>query len=117
MPDLDPNTLTLALLLTTTGSLAVATFIMGFVAVLGRLIPGVVVGREVQSAALIALVIVVLLAVAAVQSAAMPIGIPLVFAMLFAWYAVTRLAMSLYDDLTGKPSSLRSQVSTTPPTP
>ena len=103
----DLTTLTLALLLTTGGALAAATFLTGFVAVLGRLFPGIG-GKEPRVVAASALVLVILLAVAALQAGAMVVGVPLILAIVSAWYAVTRLAMSIYDDLTNNPRSLRN---------
>lgn len=105
MLDLDPTTITLGLLLTTAGATTMAAFITGLVSVVGRLF--ILDGHEAQAAAVIALVLVLLLAVQAVVSGAMEAGIPLILAALFAWYGVTRLAMAIYDDITGKPSGLR----------
>jgi hypothetical protein len=102
--DIDLNALTLAALLTTVGATVVAAFVTGFVQVIKNLIN--IDGQEARVAALLAAIIVILLAVSAVQTAAMVIGVPLILAMLFGWYGVTRIAMSIHDDFTGAPRSL-----------
>lgn len=108
MTDINLETLTLAALLTTAGATTLAAVITGLVAVIGRLFT--IAGHEAKVAAFLAFVFVLLLAVQAVLSGAMVLGVPLVLSMALGWYAVTRLAMSIHDDAAAKPSSLRSQV-------
>ena len=105
--DIDLNTLTLAALLTTAGALGLATIVVGLVAVIGRLF--VVEGNEARIAAVLTFAFVLLLAVQAVISDTMTLGIPLVLSGVLAWYSVTRLAMSIHDDAANKPRSLRNQ--------
>lgn len=107
MTDIDLNALTLAALLTTSGALGLATIIVGLVAVLGRLF--VLTGHEAQAAAVLAFVFVLLLSVQAVITDTVAVGVPLVLMAVLAWYAVTRLAMSIHDDAANKPRSLRNQ--------
>jgi len=107
MMDIDLNTLTLAALLTTAGALGLATIVVGIVAVIGRLF--VLDGNESKAAAVLTFAFVLLLAVQAVISDTMTLGIPLVLAAVLAWYSVTRLAMSIHDDAANKPRSLRNQ--------
>ena len=105
--DIDLSTLTLAALLTTAGATTLAAVVTGLVSVLGRLF--ILTGHEAQAAAVITFVFVLLLAVQAVISGAMVVGVPLVLATILGWYAVTRLAMAIHDDITSKPASLRAQ--------
>jgi hypothetical protein len=106
--DIDLDSLTLAALLTTAGATTMAAIVTGIVTVLGRLF--VIDGSEARLAAVVTFAFVLLLAVQAVLSGAMVVGVPLVLAFVLGWYAVTRLAMSIHDDITGKPASLREQV-------
>jgi len=105
--DIDLETLTLAALLTTAGALGLATIVTGLVAVLGRLFTFE--GNEPKVAAVLTFGFVLLIAVQAVISNTMTLGIPLVLASVLAWYSVTRLAMSIHDDAANKPRSLRNQ--------
>ena len=105
--DIDLETLTLAALLTTAGALGLATIVTGLTAVLGRLFT--IEGHEVQVAAILTFVFVLLLTVQTLVSGTMVLGIPLVLAAVLAWYSVTRLAMSIHDDAANKPRSFRNQ--------
>lgn len=109
--DVDLNSLTLAALLTTTGATVVAGFVTGLVTVLKNLIPWVNAGNEPRVAAILAAAIVLLLAVAAVQAGAFVVGVPLILAIVFGWYGVTRLSMAIHDDVTQAPRSLTNQTS------
>lgn len=108
--EIDLEALTLGALLTTAGATIVAAFVTGFVQVLKGLFRGIADGNEAKTAAILAAVIVLLLAVSAVQAGAFTFGVPLILAVVFAWYGVTRLAMAVYDDIAGEPGSLRKQV-------
>ena len=110
MMDIDLDTLTLAALLTTAGALGLATIVTGLIAVIGRLF--VIEGKEAQAAAVLTFAFVLLLAVQAVISGAMAVGVPLILAGVLAWYSVTRLSMSIHDDAANKPRSLRNQSDT-----
>jgi hypothetical protein len=105
--DIDLEAITLAALLTTAGSTTMAAIITGLVAVLGRLFR--IDGHEARLAAVLTALFVLTLAVQAVTSGAMAVGVPLLLACILGWYAVTRLAMAIHDDVTGHPASLRSQ--------
>lgn len=106
--DIDLEALTLAALLTTVGATTMAAIITGIVQVLKGLIPAVA-GNEARTAALLAAVIVVLLAVQAVTSGVAVVGVPLILAIAFGWYGTTRIAMALHDDITRSPRSLTNQ--------
>lgn len=108
--EIDLEALTLGALLTTAGATVVAAFVTGFVQVLKSLFRSIGDGNEAKTAAILSALIVLLLAVSAVQSGAFVVGIPLILAVVFAWYGVTRLAMAVYDDIAGEPGSLRKQV-------
>jgi hypothetical protein len=114
--DISLESLTLAALLTTAGSTIAAGIITGLVSVLTGLVAAIK-GHEAQAAAVLAAVLVLLLAVQAVQTAAMAVGVPLLLAVVLGWYAITRLAMSIYDDVTSKPASLTAQAGGDPATP
>ena len=107
--DIDLNALTLAALLTTAGATVLAAIVTGIVQVLKGLFTGLA-GNEARAAAAISAIIVVLLAVQAVQLAQFTVGVPLILAAVFAWYGVTRLAMAVYDDISGEPAGLRKQL-------
>lgn len=107
--DIDLSTLTLAALLTTAGAGVMAGIVTGLVAIFTRLAPPLA-GNEARAVAAISAFFVGLLATQAVLTGAMAVGIPLVLAVVIAWYGVTRIAMSLYDDVTGQPGSLRAQL-------
>lgn len=109
--DIDLEALTLAALLTTTGAAALATIITGFVGLLKSLVPAIDAGREPQAVAITAAIVVLLLAVQAVSTGAMVVGVPLLLAVLFGWYGVTRLSMSIHDDIRREPRSLTNQTS------
>ena len=102
------ESLTLALLLTTAGSTIAAGFITGFVSLLSNL--SFVHGNEARTAAFIAAVLVGLLGVQAVSTGEIALGVPLILAVAFGWYTITRMAMSIYDDWASKPASLTKQV-------
>lgn len=104
--DIDIQGITLAALLTTAGSTAAAGLITGLVAVIRSIFPGID-GHEKQAAAVIALVLVLVCAVQAVITGTVTLDLTIVLAVVFAWYAVTRLAMSIYDDVARKPAGLR----------
>ncbi len=109
--DVDLNNLTLAALLTTTGAAVVAGFITGLVAVLKNLIPWIDAGNEPRAVAVLAALVVLLLAVSAVQGGSFTFGVPLILAVVLGWYGVTRLAMAIHDDVTQAPRSLTNQTS------
>jgi hypothetical protein len=108
MIDIDLTTLTLAALLTTAGAGVLAVIVTGLVSVIGRLF--VITGNEARLVAFLAAVFTGLLATQAVISGEMPLGVPLILAVVIGWYGVTRLSMSLYDDATSQPGSLRRQL-------
>jgi hypothetical protein len=110
MMDIDLDTLTLAALLTTAGALGLATIVTGLTSLLGRLFAFE--GNEVRVAAVLTFGFVLVLTVQAVMSQAMELGVPLLLAAVLAWYSVTRLAMSIHDDATNQPRSLRNQSDT-----
>ena len=105
--DLTLDTLTLAALLTTAGAATLAAIVTGLVSIIGRLF--VVGGNEARLAALITFAFVLLLSVQAVLSGSIVVGVPLILGAVIAWYSVTRLAMSIYDDITDQPDSFRHQ--------
>ena len=105
----DAGALTLAAILTTAGATSTAALITGLIAMLKTLrIPGVD-GNEPRVAALIALVLVVLALVAAVTSGTLLLDLPTLFAGFTAWYSLTRLSMSIHDDVAQEPRSLTNQ--------
>lgn len=107
--DINLDELTLAALLTTAGATVLATIITGLVSIIGSLLKGRLVGNEARLAAFLAALFVGVLATQAVLTGAMVLGIPLGLAVVFAWYGVTRLSMSIYDDATNAPAGLRAQ--------
>jgi hypothetical protein len=111
--NIDLAQLTLAAFLTTAGSTAAAALVTGVVAVIQQLVPSID-GHQAQVAAILSAVLVILAAVQAVSEGAIAVGVPLIFAVLFGWYAITRLAMSIHDDVAQKPRSLVNQSSTDP---
>lgn len=106
--DIDLQSITLAALLTTAGSTSAAALITGLVAVLGSLAPGLVGGHEKQAAAILAALLVMLCAVQAVVTDTVAVNVTLILAVVFGWYAITRLSMSIYDDVANKRASLRA---------
>lgn len=107
MTDIDLNSLTLAALLTTAGALGLATIVTGLVAVLGRLFT--LDGHEIQAAAVLTAVFVMLLGVQSVVNDLVKVDVSFLLTLILAWYAVTRLAMSIHDDAASNPNSLRNQ--------
>lgn len=104
--DIDPQSITLAALLTTAGSTAVAALMTGLVSVLTQLFPGAVEGHEKQTAAILSAVLVMLLAVQAVTSNLLAVDVTLIITVVLGWYAITRLSMSIYDDISRKDAGL-----------
>lgn len=103
--DVDPNTLTLAMVLTAGGAPVVATLITGLVqlakTLFGERWPGAGASRGLAFA--LSLVFVVW----AYAGVPVPVTAVSLFAGLLAWYGIARLAMAVYDDLTARPGSLR----------
>ena len=92
--------------LTTAGTTAFAPLITGIIALTKGLGIGVE-GNEPKWAAVIALVLVVLALVqVTVVDKTLPIGIQTFFIGFTSWYALTRLAMSVHDDISTSPRSL-----------
>lgn len=92
--------------LTTAGTVAFAPLVTGLIEVLKSLRLGGIDGNEPRAAALIALILVVLAQVQLITSGAAPLGIQTLFLGFTSWYALTRLAMGVHDDLTGSRRSL-----------
>lgn len=108
--DIDLSTLTLVALLTTPGATVAAGLVTGLVGIFANLIPGVR-GNEKKTAAVLSALLVVLLAVAAIMDGTFVLPgaiIALILAVVFAWYNITRMSMSIYDDFFAKPASLRA---------
>lgn len=99
--DVDPNALSLALILTAAGTVPAAALVTGLVSLLGNL-GSLVDGRERILAFALSAVLVVYAYIA--------LPVPLTgisgFAGFLAWYAIARLSMATYDDVTLKANSL-----------
>lgn len=103
MPDnIDPNALSLALILTAAGVAPAAALVTGLVSLLGNL-GSLVDGRERILAFLLSAVLVVFAYVATAVEVTAVTG----FGAFLAWYGIARLSLATYDDVTGKPNSLR----------
>lgn len=105
-PDDLPQTLALAAVLTTAGTTAFAALITGLIELLKRLdIPGVV-GHEPRVVALLAAIFVSAGVANAIQAGVLALDLTGLFMGFTAWYALCRLSMSIYDDITGGRASL-----------
>lgn len=100
--DVDPNALTLALILTAAGVVPSAALVTGLVSLLGNL-GSVVDGRE----RLIAFALSAALIVFAYAATAVEVTAISGFGAFLAWYGVARLSMATYDDVKAKANSLR----------
>jgi len=100
-PDVDPNAVSLAILLTAAGVVPASALVTGLVSLLGNL-GSIVEGRE----RLIAFVLSAVLVVYAY--AALPVALTGVsgFAGFLAWYAIARMSMATYDDVQRRTNSL-----------
>lgn len=97
------------------GSVAAAAFVTGMVEVIKRLVPLVSLRDwEPQLAALLAAVLVVAALTGVPQPTDTNGWAGLILTAVLSWYGITRVAMGIYDDLTGAPRSLRAASSTTP---
>jgi hypothetical protein len=102
MPE-DPNALTLALILTAAGVTPAAALVTGLVSLVKTLIPGDVTA---QASRIAAFVLSAGLVVLAYVATAVEVSIATGFGAFLAWYAIARLAIATYDDVTSKPNSL-----------
>lgn len=102
----DDQGLTLALILTAGGATAAAGFVTGFVQLLKTLFgskwPGPAASRG------LAFVFSGVLVVWAYVGIPVALTAATAFAGLLAFYGIARLAMAVYDDVTGQPGGLRS---------
>ncbi len=101
--------LTLALILTAAGATAAAALVTGLVQLLKTVWPGTISGVwQLRSAFVIAALIVGAAYVSAIQAGSLTVSLESVFAIVLAWFAVARLAKSIFDDATAAPGSLRA---------
>lgn len=104
----DP-TLTLALLLTAAGALAGATLVTGLVQLVKTIWPGHLAGVwQLRWAFVFSAVLIGAAYASQVQTGALTVSLESLFAAVIAWYAVARLAKSIFDDATAAPGSLRA---------
>ena len=99
--DIDPNALSLALILTAAGVAPAAALVTGLVSLLGNL-GSIVDGRE----RILAFVLSAVLVVFAYIATAVEITAVTGFGAFLAWYGIARLSMATYDDIKSKPNSL-----------
>jgi hypothetical protein len=100
--EIDPNALTLALILTAAGVAPAAALVTGLVSLLGNL-GSFVAGKE----RLFAFVLSAVLVVFAYAATAVTVSAVTGFGAFLAWYGIARLSMATYDDIKGKANSLR----------
>lgn len=100
--DVDPNALTLALILTAAGVAPAAALVTGLVSLLGNL-GSIVDGRE----RILAFILSAVLVVFAYVATAVDITLVTGFGAFLAWYGIARLSLATYDDVKAKPNSLR----------
>lgn len=106
MPD-DPNALTLALILTAAGVTPASALVTGLVEMLKQLPGKIAQGRE----RLFAFILSAALVVLAYAATAVEITLITGFGAFLAWYAIARLAMANYADITSEPNSLTGPAS------
>jgi hypothetical protein len=100
--EVDPNGLTLALILTAAGVAPAAALVTGLVSLLGNLGP-ILVGRERIAAFFLSAVLVAY----AYWATSVDVTAISGFGAFLAWYGIARLSMATYDDIKAKPNSLR----------
>lgn len=108
VPATSAQTLVLAAVLTVAGCASFAPLVTGIISLANTLGVGFVKGNEARAAAIISLAIVVAGVVSAIQVGALGLGIDGLFTGFTAWYTLSTLSTSIYDDIKGKPSSLRA---------
>jgi hypothetical protein len=103
---MDPQDLLIVGVLTTAGTVSFAPLLTGFIAVLkGLNVPGIS-GNEPRVATILGGIIVVLALVQVTSDGTMPLSIQTLYVGFTSWYALTRLAMGIHDDVSGSPRSL-----------
>lgn len=103
---MEPQDLLLVGVLTTAGTTSFAPFITAFIGTMkGLKVPGIE-GNEPRVAAIVALLVVVLALVQVTSDGTMPLGLLTLWTGFTSWYALTRLAMTIHDDISAKPRSL-----------
>ena len=103
---MDPQQLLIIGVLTTAGTVSFAPLLTGFIAILkGLNVPGVN-GNEPRVATILGGIIVVLALVQGTVDGTQPLGLQTLFTGFTSWYALTRLAMGIHDDVSGSPRSL-----------
>jgi hypothetical protein len=105
MPE-DPNSLTLALVLTAAGATAAAAVVSGVVELLKQLWSGFGGYARLLAFALSALIVVIAYA-AGLQDGTLTLTIPSLFGAFLAFYGIARLSMAVYADVSGEANSLR----------
>ena len=105
MPE-DPNSLTLALILTAAGATAASALVTGLVQMLKGIAGSILTGKERLTAFAISAVLVAIAFGSGVQEGAITISIASVFGAFLAWFNVARMAMAFYADATQEPNSL-----------
>jgi hypothetical protein len=111
MPD-DPNTITLALVLTAAGATIAAALVTGVVQLLKQIAPFIGNGRERVTAFILSGILVIVAVASGVQDSTITLSIASVFAAVVAWYGIARLSMAVFADATKETNSL-----TGPPAP
>ena len=102
MPEgVDPNAVSLALILTAAGVAPSAALVTGLVSLLGNL-GSIVEGYERILAFILSAVLVAFAYIATEVNVTAVTG----FGAFLAWYGIARLSMATYDDLTRKANSL-----------
>jgi hypothetical protein len=93
----DPEQITLGLVLTTGGAAIFAALITGIVEIFSRTISAIQ-GHEQGLVLVLAGVAVVAAIAEAVNQGVLQMGIGTVFAGILAWYGVARISMGIHDD-------------------
>lgn len=100
--DIDPNALSLALILTAAGVAPAAALVTGLVSLFGNL-GSVVNGHE----RVLAFILSGILVVFAYAATSVTVTAVTGFGAFLAWYSIARLSLATYDDVKAKPNSLR----------
>lgn len=106
MPDPSPD-LTLALILSAAGVVPAAALITGLVQLFKTVLGG---NWAAQTSRLAAFILSAVLIALAYVTTSVSITLVTGFGAFLAWYAVARLAIATYDDVTANPNSLTGPV-------
>lgn len=106
MPPFDPGSIAIAAVITVAGATALSAVITGLIAMAKSLSLPFVNGNEPRVAAVLALLFVIWGVASAVQQGLLALDLQGLFIAFTAWYTLTRLSMSIHDDVSGSDRSL-----------